>query len=339
MSDDQVPWWREDYVDPLPDPKTLTLGNAVWLVGEIIRIQVEMERSPTATAATKINHLPPDIALSRRYDVLIQSPGFPGFEAYAKIELGGLTLEAAYEFRRRVARLPEVPYESVDQLPLQEAVRLIKLAGPPTVDRPHDLPALPPSMPEAAAQPAEPPARHTEGNAGAYVPRLTREQRRALLQERSDQFHRAIENYLIELTERSLLGNPPADAASPPAPIARVFFSSDISDIPPADPTEEDRTRPPAAVDASGDKAQNGQPARPARKVARGRLDEQAAIEVKKNPSLTYEQLANILGCNAGTLRDAKRYPLLAAAKKMVQADRERYRRGDTWEDRQADDD
>jgi hypothetical protein len=105
----------------------------------------------------------------------------------------------------------------------------------------------------------------------------------------------------------------------------------------PAGSPREDRQA--AVADASGGKTSGSRAARQARKVPRGTLDERAAIEIKKNPSLTYEQLANILECNAGTLRDAKRYPLLAAAKKMIKAERERFRRGDTWEDRLADDD
>jgi hypothetical protein len=78
---------------------------------------------------------------------------------------------------------------------------------------------------------------------------------------------------------------------------------------------------------------------RPARGVPRGRLDEQAAIEVKKNPSLTYLQLAAMFHCNPSTLRDPKRYPLLAAAKKLVKAERDRFRGGDTWKHRLSTDD
>jgi hypothetical protein len=77
---------------------------------------------------------------------------------------------------------------------------------------------------------------------------------------------------------------------------------------------------------------------RTAPKVPLGSLDERAAVEVAKNPSLTYAQLAEMLECSPSTLRDHKRYPLVAAAKKRVKAERERFRGGDAWEDRQADD-
>jgi hypothetical protein len=43
-------------------------------------------------------------------------------------------------------------------------------------------------------------------------------------------------------------------------------------------------------------------------------------------------------GCNASTLRNHKKYPLLARAMDLVQAERERFRQGDTWEDRHPDD-
>jgi hypothetical protein len=71
----------------------------------------------------------------------------------------------------------------------------------------------------------------------------------------------------------------------------------------------------------------------------RGTLDERAMIEVKKNPSLTYDQLAAILGCNASTLRNPRKYPLLAQAKAMVRAQRNTFRGASGWRDRRAGDD
>ena len=105
---------------------------------------------------------------------------------------------------------------------------------------------------------------------------------------------------------------------------------------PPALPRE---CKQPAAVPASGGKTPEVPipSARP--KIARGRLDESAAIEVKKNPALTYGQLAAILECSASTLRKRKKYPLLAAAKAMVKAERERFRGNSTWQDRGSDND
>src|SRR5579883_740649 len=77
----------------------------------------------------------------------------------------------------------------------------------------------------------------------------------------------------------------------------------------------------------------------PGRKPPRGSLDEHAVIELKKNPALTFEQLATILGCNATTLRDRKKCPLLAQAKAMIRAERDTFRGAPTWRDRQPDDD
>jgi hypothetical protein len=74
-------------------------------------------------------------------------------------------------------------------------------------------------------------------------------------------------------------------------------------------------------------------------KFQRGRLDETAAIELKKNPSLNFKQLATILGCREGTLRDRKKCPLLAGVKAKIQAERDRFREGSTWRDRRSDDD
>ena len=82
------------------------------------------------------------------------------------------------------------------------------------------------------------------------------------------------------------------------------------------------------------DPEQKNKGSRTIRKVPRGRLDEQAAIEQKKNPSLTINQLSAILECNASTLRDPKRYPLLAAVKAEIREQREEFRNGSTWRSR-----
>jgi hypothetical protein len=69
----------------------------------------------------------------------------------------------------------------------------------------------------------------------------------------------------------------------------------------------------------------------------KGALDERAAAEIMKNPALTHAQLAAILGCNASSLRNRKRYPLLAKAMDAVRATRLDYRAGATWRDRSDD--
>jgi hypothetical protein len=73
--------------------------------------------------------------------------------------------------------------------------------------------------------------------------------------------------------------------------------------------------------------------------VRRGRLDEAAAIELTKNPSLTFEQLAATLGCRAGTLRDQKKCPLVAKVKAKIKAERDSFRGNSTWHDRKPEDD
>jgi hypothetical protein len=83
-----------------------------------------------------------------------------------------------------------------------------------------------------------------------------------------------------------------------------------------------------------------GTKARPSsRKAPRGKLDEFAVIELKKNPSLTDNQLAAMLECNPNTLRNPKKCPLLAAAKAMIKSERDRFRGGSSWQDRRPDND
>ena len=102
----------------------------------------------------------------------------------------------------------------------------------------------------------------------------------------------------------------------------------------PPPPREDDR---PPAVNALGNVTSEAPSVK--LRIPRGRLDETAAIEQKKNPALTFKQLAAILGCREGTLRDAKKCPLLAAAKAMIQAERDKFRDGSSWRDRRPDDD
>ncbi len=75
------------------------------------------------------------------------------------------------------------------------------------------------------------------------------------------------------------------------------------------------------------------------RRYTRGKLDEQAAIALTKNPSLTYKQLAAMLVCSPGTLRDKRKCPLLAAAKTRNKATKQEFYGKDKWTDRRPDDD
>jgi hypothetical protein len=78
-------------------------------------------------------------------------------------------------------------------------------------------------------------------------------------------------------------------------------------------------------------------PSRP--NAPRGTLDERAAIQLKKNPSLTSDQLAAILGCSPTTLRSRAKCPLLAAVKAQIRAERDVFRDQSSWRDRRADGD
>jgi hypothetical protein len=119
-------------------------------------------------------------------------------------------------------------------------------------------------------------------------------------------------------------------ATALPEPLARL-----VSDADAVVTTEPGQNEPPTvSPGASGTEALLSRP-----KAPRGRLDESAVIELKKNPSLTFKQLAAVLGCSAGTLRDRAKCPLLAKAKAMIRAERDEYRRGSIWRDRRADED
>jgi hypothetical protein len=80
-------------------------------------------------------------------------------------------------------------------------------------------------------------------------------------------------------------------------------------------------------------------PPPPCRVIPRGKLDEHATIELTRNPSLTYDQLATMLGCSSKTLRDKRKCPLLAAAKAKIKAQWSEFLGGDKWSDRRADED
>lgn len=85
-------------------------------------------------------------------------------------------------------------------------------------------------------------------------------------------------------------------------------------------------------------------PAEPARRQApklkrtRGDTDERATTEYMKNPSLTLAQLAEIVGCDPSTMRNAKRCPKLAKAREAIGNTRLDYRNADVHRDREGDD-
>ncbi len=87
------------------------------------------------------------------------------------------------------------------------------------------------------------------------------------------------------------------------------------------------------AANGHGDTAPSKARSRPARRVPRGRLDEQATIELTENPSLTYAQLAKMLKCNPTTLRDKRKCPLLASAKAKTKAQKREFYGKDKWND------
>jgi len=98
------------------------------------------------------------------------------------------------------------------------------------------------------------------------------------------------------------------------------------------------RTRAPGfeiqqEANGHGDTAPSKARSRPARRVPRGRLDEQATIELTENPSLTYAQLAKMLKCNPTTLRDKRKCPLLASAKAKTKAQKREFYGKDKWND------
>jgi hypothetical protein len=103
--------------DRLPHHETLTVGGAVRLVEEWTQIYEWWLRYPSYAYGD---------ALRSRALILTSSPGFRGFEAFAKAVLGkkGVDLEAAREFR---ARLADCIREDPDSILLTDAVeRLAK---------------------------------------------------------------------------------------------------------------------------------------------------------------------------------------------------------------------
>jgi hypothetical protein len=112
--------------------------------------------------------------------------------------------------------------------------------------------------------------------------------------------------------------------APPPATAA---IQPEVADPPPPDASTESKLQRSRAGLSSPSK----------REIPRGELDEHATIELAKNPSLTYQQLATVLGCKPGTLRDKRKCPLLAATKARLKARKREFYQGDIWEERRAD--
>ena len=143
------------------------------------------------------------------------------------------------------------------------------------------------------------------------------------------------------------------EGIDPPAKLIKAYESSvgcsnvSKSDVPagapnpsPLDP-EGYAPNPPAASSPAPELQAPSKPRaaskQGARKVPRGMLDEHASIELTKNPSLTYEQLAEMLGCRPGTLRDKRKCPLLVAAKTRIKATKQEFYNHDAWVDQRTD--
>ncbi len=94
------------------------------------------------------------------------------------------------------------------------------------------------------------------------------------------------------------------------------------------------------ALDAgSAGPAEMPRPGRQAPKYRRGELDERAVAALLANPTLSYDQLAEALGCRSSTLRDKSKCPRLHQAIASIRLQRESFRGGSTWRDRRPDDD
>jgi hypothetical protein len=102
------------------------------------------------------------------------------------------------------------------------------------------------------------------------------------------------------------LSPPPAAAASSPTGI--IENSQRRAPKDPSDNPEQAKRTPP-----------------------RGTLDETATIDFIRNPSLTYAQLAKMLGCSPQTLRNRRKCPLLVAAKARTKASRGEFRGKGQW--------
>ena len=146
-------------------------------------------------------------------------------------------------------------------------------------------------------------------------------------------------------------GEPASPAPTPSGTVATAGPAASGSEAPPPEGEQEEAGSAASGTDPSEGEAQTPEAdlaaarttpsgtGRLRRKTPRGRLDEQAAIELKKNPALSYEQLATILGCKPGTLRDKKKCPTLARARAIIRGQRDTFLGASIWKGRQPDDD
>jgi hypothetical protein len=77
---------------------------------------------------------------------------------------------------------------------------------------------------------------------------------------------------------------------------------------------------------------------KPSPKKRNKNLDVRAVAEVAKNPALTYDDLAKILECKPGTLRDQRKCPMLRRSKDRIRAEKFDHRDSDQWRDGIPDD-
>ena len=148
---------ESDYVDPLPRPESLTVAGAMWLIETSARIssaltswtasesRVALERVLASVDATglverlRLANDPAPIlkdALERRGTMLFESPGIADLERFANNECNSpLSLPAAQEFRRRLAKLLGKTWSEVGAMPLVEAVGRVSHPQRPNLPR------------------------------------------------------------------------------------------------------------------------------------------------------------------------------------------------------------
>jgi hypothetical protein len=294
---------RRGSLDPLPRPEVVTLGVLRYYLSVLECPEPDLAKSPDACREyRRILFLVNDI------------PDIRELSRWCNCMLGeDLTVAASLAVRKRLSQGTRRSFSDVDRLRIVDVVALLgKLPRPePLASEP-----APPARPEWDGEPYDPFV--WESPAGP-----------------PDTAHEAAADSPADPAPVGTDGRPArtADPATGPA------------DRPNGEPAAAGPTgnlreqRPAATADASGSKAPERRAGRPARKVPRGELDEQAVAILVKNPTLTFKQLAEALGCKPGTLRDKAKCPKLATARASIRAQREAFRGGSTWRDRCPDDD
>jgi hypothetical protein len=311
-------------VDPMPDPSVITVGQTIDFVDLIARTPQDWVANPEIG----------QMIMSREL-VLSASPGWKAFKKWSDIEHHRRApLAAAKELLALLVDRLRRPSDELRLMPLLEAVGIV-------------------CQPEAAGGP---PSGTNPVADQLYLPKpdtLTVGQMARLLHDQAKSWERIEQDpartvpddfvmrntVLVEcpayhdfvgLSNRKLGRD--ADFKAADKLFSRLskktgMLRAEIDLLPLADAMRMLMEAPPATVSIL----------RP--KILRGRLDETAAIELKKNPNLTFKQLASVLGCREGTLRDKAKCPLLAAVKARLSSERDRFRNGSCWQDRRPDDD